>query len=191
MSYCMFSMLNKSKLLLLCLICSCSGEIQMENDLERLYSNSVVLCLDSMKCMQMKETTDLRKHGLKLVVYSDSLACSACKMNEMYQWDDLLMKSKAYGKKLNIFFVFSPSFDDRLALDWLIKTYMMDYPIYVDTLGVFERNNPWFPHNPNCHTFLLDEKDSVIMVGSPLKNKKMEALFWRTVEERLGKFDEG
>ena len=42
MSYCMFPMLNKSKLLLLCLICSCSGEIQMENDLERLYSNSVV-----------------------------------------------------------------------------------------------------------------------------------------------------
>ena len=41
MSYCMFSMLNKSKLLLLCLICSCSGEFQMENDLERLYSNSV------------------------------------------------------------------------------------------------------------------------------------------------------
>ena len=135
----------------------------MENDLERLYSNPVVLCLDSMKCMPMEGTTDLRMHGLKLVVYSDSLVCSSCKVNELYKWDDLLRKAEAYENLLKIFFVFSPSASNRLALDWLIGTYMPDYPVYVDTLGVFERNNPQIPSNPMMHTFLLDEDNNVLL----------------------------
>ena len=37
------------------------------------------------------------------------------------------------------------------------------------------------------HTFLLDEDDNVILVGSPLHNRKIEEMFYKIVEERLGK----
>ncbi len=33
----------------------------------------------------------------------------------------------------------------------------------------------------------LDEDDNVILVGNPLRNKKIEEMFYKIVEERLGK----
>lgn len=36
------------------------------------------------------------------------------------------------------------------------------------------------------HTFLLDEDNKVILVGNPLHNKKIEEMFYKIVEEKLG-----
>ena len=55
-----------------------------------------------------------------------------------------------------------------------------------DTTGVFRRTNPQLPSNPMLHTFLLDENNEVLVVGTPLVNEKIDRMFWRTVKEKLG-----
>lgn len=47
--------------------------------------------------------------------------------------------------------------------------------------------NPHLPKNKALHTFLLDENNNVILVGNPLHNKKIEKIFYKIVEEKLGK----
>lgn len=68
-----------------------------------------------------------------------------------------------------------------------MKTIPPSIPIYVDTLGVFNRNNRHIPSNPELHTFLLDSNGYVLLVGNPLENEKIEKLFWQILEEKLGK----
>ena len=45
---------------------------------------------------------------------------------------------------------------------------------------------PQLPSNPMLHTFLLDENNEVLVVGTPLENEKIDRMFWRTVKEKLG-----
>ena len=69
----------------------------------------------------------------------------------------------------------------------LIKNSRFNYPIILDTLGHFAKLNPHLPKNKALHTFLLDENNNVILVGNPLHNKKIKEMFYRIVEDRLGK----
>ena len=68
----------------------------------------------------------------------------------------------------------------------MIVRQMFDYPILLDTLREFEKLNPHLPKNRALHTFLLDENNNVILVGNPLHNKKIEEMFYKIVEEKLG-----
>lgn len=69
----------------------------------------------------------------------------------------------------------------------MIANTKFDYPILLDSLGEFERLNPHLPQNKALHTFLLDENNNVLLVGNPLHNKKIEEMFYKVVEEKLGK----
>ena len=69
----------------------------------------------------------------------------------------------------------------------MIANTMFDYPILLDTLGEFEKLNPHLPKNRALHTFLLDENNNVILVGNPSQNRKIKEMFYKTVEEKLGK----
>ena len=57
----------------------------------------------------------------------------------------------------------------------------------LDTLKEFERLNPHLPKNRALHTFLLDENNRVILVGNPSRNEKIKEMFYKIVEEKLGK----
>jgi len=43
------------------------------------------------------------------------------------------------------------------------------------------------PKDNLLHTFLLDENNNVILVGNPVRNKKIKEMFYKIVEEKLGK----
>ncbi len=77
--------------------------------------------------------------------------------------------------------------EEKRNLQIMVKNYLPDTPIYIDTANVFFVQIHIFRLFQRCIPFSWMKKDSVILVGSPLKNGKMEALFWQTVEEKLGK----
>ena len=87
---------------------------------------------------------------------------------------------------MNVYFIFSPSTEELANIRLSLSASRFYHPIYVDTSGIFIRENPHLPHNPLFHTFLLDEDNRVVLVGNPLENEKIEELFWKIVKERLG-----
>ena len=63
-----------------------------------------------------------------------------------------------------------------------IADYRLQFPVLLDTAGIFERSNPQLPENPVFHTFLLDRDNRVVLVGSPLGNPKMWELYKSTID---------
>lgn len=101
-------------------------------------------------------------------------------------WKPLINYAKRFDDRLRFCFIFSPQKKDLFDTKLLIVRQMFDYPILLDTLREFEKLNPHLPKNRALHTFLLDENNNVILVGNPLHNKKIEEMFYKIVEEKLG-----
>ena len=62
----------------------------------------------------------------------------------------------------------------RIIYGLLISIFVLFscYPIYIDNGNLFRKNNRNIPFDERMHTFLLDENNKVILVGSPLKKNR-------------------
>ena len=71
-----------------------------------LQSRPVSLSLDKMRCMWNGKDTVVSEErydtDFKLVVYSDTAACSSCGLKTMYLWDDLIHDLESYGKSVSL-----------------------------------------------------------------------------------------
>ena len=164
-------------------LCSCNTTSQ------KLLKEMTLLQSKPINCGQNELVHhDTLQKEIKCIVYSDSVSCTPCAINKMYLWNSFLDYSKSYNGQLNFYFILCPARKDfqemKLAL---IKNSRFNYPIILDTLGQFAKLNPHLPKNKALHTFLLDENNNVILVGNPLHNKKIKEMFYRIVEDRLGK----
>ena len=53
--------------------------------------------------------------------------------------------------------------------------------IYLDTAYVFKKHNPTIPKDTKYHSFLLDKEGKVLFVGSPIDNKKIKNVYYKTL----------
>lgn len=169
---------------------SCMGkEEQLREEIKMFQSRPVSLCVDKMLVLKDgRDTVVSRRDGvMRMVVYTDSTICSSCRLQNIHLWDDLLEEASYYEESLDFYFIFSPTRKDMDSFRLTMRTYAPDNIVYVDTLGLFAKQNPYLSSNPVMHTFLLDENNNVLLVGNPLENKKIKEMFWQIVEEKLGK----
>lgn len=159
-----------------------------------MQSVPIDLCLDSMLYYQYKsnesnnivDSISFNKENLVLVAYYDSNDCSSCAVKSMYRWFELLDTIDSnYGDELKVYFVFAPPKGEVHNLCHLIETSSFDYPIFIDTTNVFRRRNKHLPENPRMHTFMLDRKRNVILVGSPLDNESIRKLFFKIANDSI------
>lgn len=61
----------------------------------------------------------------------------------------------------------------------------VNYPVYIDTQGVFQQNNPHLSKNKLLHTFLLDENNNVILVGNPVRNLRVKDLYDKAIAQKI------
>lgn len=177
-------------LLLLFLFSACGKKQEIAKEMIELQSKVIVIPQESQLTIQGKDTVliDFIEDGrLKLLAYIDSAGCSSCAINKMYMWNSLIEYSKVHEGNLKFYFIFSPRKQDVKGVRIGLAKNAFDYPVLLDTLGSFEKLNPHLPKNKALHTFLLDENNNVILVGNPLHNKKIEEMFYKIVEEKLGK----
>jgi len=121
----------------------------------------------------------------RLVVYVDSLSCSPCAVTQMYKYNeviDLYEKTKGAFYPL---FIFSPSHDGLQETETSLQLYRLNYPILLDDEGMFSAANPHIPADSRFHTFLLDKKGEVILVGDPVKNPDLWELYKTAIAELI------
>ena len=171
---------------------SCNRKNRVEDEISSFYSRHINLSFDKMKCLKdgmdtlvLERTENI---DLKYVVYVDSTRCSSCMWKDLYRWNTFLYDIRTYKGKIKVYFIFCPlSFKvEELYLSMRKHKNLNSY-VYVDTANVFLQSNTDFPENPLLHTFLLDKNNTVLLVGNPIDNLLIINIFWRTVEERLGK----
>ena len=120
----------------------------------------------------------------KLVVYTDSAHCTECEMKKIYLWDDFVKLERKYDGHFRVIFIVQTS--NKSSVEAIISTfnhYKVEYPIYVDSASVFSKRNPHIPSEDMYHVFLLDQKDSVVLVGNPQFNSKIENRLLQILEK--------
>lgn len=166
------------------MLCSCNTD-----NGQKLLKEITLLRSKPIDYCQNKLVYDnVLQERIKYIVYSDSVNCTSCAINQMDLWNPLLEYSKSYNGLLNFYFIFRPAKKDIKDVKLVLsKNVKFNYPVFLDTLGEFEKLNPHLPKNKALHTFLWDENNNVILVGDPLHNKKIEEMFYKIVKEKLGK----
>lgn len=169
---------------------ACSNrERQFTKGIELLQSKAVQLPSKGLIMQQGKVLHEniVNNKGLKLIVYADSIGCTSCAITHIDSWDSLIDYAKQNNDQLRCYFIFSPMKKELRSTELMLTNTKFDYPVMLDTLKEFEKLNPHLPKYRDLHTFLLDENNHVILVGNPLRNKKIKEMFYKIVEEKLGK----
>ncbi len=171
--------------LLLLIFSSCNGrKSKIERNIENLYRTQVILHLDSMQCMQNgKETiSDDMINEFKMVVLADSNSCTPCMYRSLYRWNEIsesVLKARA---DVGFVFIFQPSKSSRVFLyHEMLQPNIFKEKVYIDTTGIFLRDNPDIPAENLYHTFVLDSDNRIVMVGNPMQNEKLKELFMKTI----------
>ncbi|MDR3093410.1 MAG: hypothetical protein LBU62_02055, partial [Bacteroidales bacterium] len=58
-------------------------------------------------------------------------------------------------------------------------------PVYIDKESFFHKKNPNIPSDERMHTFLLDENNKVVLVGSPIRNEMLWELYKELIQSQI------
>ena len=125
---------------------------------------------------------------MKMVVWYDSVGCTACRMQHIYEWGEIIHYVNDIRDVFDLVFIFSPKSSDLHNVKIDLRTSGFKYPAYIDKENLFRKKNPGIPADERLHTFLLDENNKVILVGSPLRNKALWELYKEQIEAKVPSF---
>lgn len=175
-----FKVLTLSCILFPILIVGCKDEKkQVEKNLEQMMSQPVSLGLEKMQCRR----APLKDNGslYKMVVYIDSAECTPCSLSKLRFWNPLIKKARAAKKDIDYVFIVAPKPSEMDDINLELSITDLQNSIYLDTAYVFKEKNPSIPSDCKYHSFLLDHKNKIKFVGSPILNKKILKLYKETV----------
>lgn len=170
----------------LAFLASCNGNRGIEEKVNDMRSKPIKLCLEDMQCRNKYGDTivvDSIKPSYRMVVYVDSSVCSPCTLDKMFLWNESIKKARQQGNRLKYVFIVAPKPEQLEDAYLSIESNGLDSPVYVDTAYAFRRANPHLPQERMYHSFLLDAKDSVVIVGNPMENPKIDSLINKIVNQ--------
>jgi hypothetical protein len=169
-------------LLAVALFGSCQ-ERKTKKEVEKLLSSEIVISEEIRQVLFGRDTVMVDTGGspARLVIYTDSLSCSSCRLKYMYEYNDILGLHEEVGNDFMPIFVFSPRVGQSSEIRNTLLLYRFDYPILLDDGGLFPVANPHIPADNRFHTFLIDKNGKVVLVGDPVNNPALWELYKSTI----------
>lgn len=176
----------KNNLVFIIILCcylsvSCNAR-KIPEDVEHFYNSKVVIPYDKLerkKCSLFADSSFVSSK-YKIVNYIDEFGCTTCKISKLSK---LEKQSSTISWMKNIPFVYIVNVTDDnvdMIYSMLCNTRIEGY-VYFDSNNIFKKNNPSFPKAEIFNTFVLNDNNEVVFVGSPLKNQKTLDLFYSVV----------
>lgn len=129
--------------------------------------------LNFKSCGQDIDGLKVLNHKFKILYYLDSLGCTTCRL-QLLEWKSYMKLCKSRGYDVGFLFVVEvkkvEEFESKLNM------HHFTYPIVYDPNGEFDKINK-LPKDERFRTFLLDDENRVVLIGSPIKNKKIMKLY--------------
>jgi hypothetical protein len=116
-----------------------------------------------------------------MVVYVDSAECSSCALSKLRFWNPLIAEAKKKQLDIDYVFILAPKKKDMEDVNVELEITDLQSSIYVDTAFAFKKNNKDLPKENKYHSFLLNTEGKVILIGSPIANKKIMDIYKSTV----------
>ena len=180
-----FALKMKAKLsiigTMICLLfLGCKSEKEQVRDkIEEMKSRPIELCLDKMECRRNPLSKLNKKYTM--VVYVDSAECSSCALSKLRFWNPLIAEAKKKQLDIDYVFILAPKKKDMEDVNVELEITDLQSSIYVDTAFAFKKNNKDLPKENKYHSFLLNTEGKVILIGSPIANKKIMDIYKSTV----------
>lgn len=114
--------------------------------------------------------------NFRYVCYLDSSECTPCALKSAYLWNEEISRFTKDKNHFSVFYILSTKKNKDLQVQ--IKESGFCQNVYIDTCGVFAKRNPHIPNNTMFHTFLMDKNNNIVLVGNPIKNKKIRKKFF-------------
>ena len=183
------SLYGVSILALLILLGGCkSSQDDIKNNIENMMAKPVTIPYNKMLLWTRNSTQNKHpntQETFKLVVYMDSAHCTECALKRMYLWEDFYNLERKYEGRFKVVFIVQASRNNNAKnIISAFKHYDINYPMYIDSTNIFSSLNPHIPSEDMYHVFLTDKKDSVVLVGNPQVNEKIERRLLEILEGR-------
>lgn len=128
---------------------------------------------------------NLSSKDARLVVYFDSTSCQSCRVNKLYEWNNIIeIESESRGE-FEIIFIFSPSISQKALLKRSLAVSKFAHVVWFDYNNYFFKNNTFIPKDNRFHVFLLDKNNKIVFVGNPLYGEKIAKLFNQVLENLI------
>lgn len=149
---------------------------------ESVEDNEIVLSLEEMELYPEHLRDTIFKPIYKYVVYVDSSECSPCKIIHLGIWN--YFKYELADKNSEFYMILSPAKDKVEEIKKIHQSYKHRIPIYIDTLGVFKRDNPQIAETTTeFHSFLLDKHNKIVVFGDASTNHYVRDEIFRVLSE--------
>lgn len=167
------------------MVLSSCGNKKIADEILKMHSRPIDLtaCEDAV-CYEngKKSTYTCADSAYKLVIYIDSASCSPCIISHMYDYEETVEKFDSAG--IRTLFVFEPSQDKVEDVMSYLEQQNNPFLSIVVRDGGFASANPHLPPSSMLHSFLLNEKNEVVVVGNPARNDKVKELMLNTVKSQ-------
>ena len=130
--------------------------------------------------IQGKDTVDFdfRDAEYKIVSYTDSTGCTACKL-QLKRWKDLMSEVDSLSH-VNVDFLMYFHPKDMKELRYLTRRDGFTHPVCFDEKDDFNRLNR-FPSEMMFQSFLLDKENNVVALGNPVLSPKVKELYLKLI----------
>ena len=119
----------------------------------------------------------------KQIVYVDSIKCNACMLNKVGYWLAFYKEAHKANSNFRLCFIFQENNHSKKMID-KIKYYYEFSPIfYIDSVGVFIKNNPIIIENTLFHSFLI-KNGRIQLFGDPTVNNKIADLTLKLISDK-------
>ena len=157
-----------------------------ERVITAMQKDAIILPLDRMACMSNKTnilSKSKNEHKFNYVVYIDSSQCSPCAIEGLYAWNHLI-DSLYTTNNIDFTFIVAPSPNQKKEILSSSKVSLLHANFFVDTAYVFKSLNTSIPSRDiRYHSFLLDSKNRIVLVGSIIKNPNIKQLFNKIINK--------
>ncbi|SRR5574344_847118 len=152
--------------------CESSDEKALREQLQTFVGKEIVIPSTLIPHNVPSVYADHMASKYKMISYIDKSLCHECSMRVLMKWTEEY--KKYMGKDTFIYIIFNTS--DYYEFQNLAERYQLSFPYFVDIDDSFVSVNAFLPKDQYLKTFLTTD-GVVSIVGAPLNNKKLEALY--------------
>lgn len=116
---------------------------------------------------------------IRMIVYFDSTACSNCTIKNFWIWTGLINSFEQYNDQASIVFIFAPGKSERLHTKSMLKDYVVNYPVYIDSAYTFRKINPKIN---NQFFGIIDHDNNVLLSGYPFDSPNKQNQYIRILK---------
>lgn len=116
------------------------------------------------------------------VSYLDLSECSPCYFSKLAEWDDIQEMFMLARIPFETVIIIETNDKNTLALRRAYESNGCQREVFLDKVNAFKGQNKILPTDNRLHTFLLNSQNQVVLIGDPVRNRRIKTLLKEYLE---------